>query len=146
MPAMRSAFTEQGMRDDSRQLALMVRTAMLQSDEQRRPYAIDLTGTKATLHALKPISDANDSTTDTSDETPVSGSDVSFNFDSSNKLLVADPDKAGAWIPVPSTSWVFQPGDLCHVPRVRLLRGKAWMEISFNALTGNVEDETTYFP
>ena len=32
------------------------------------------------------------------------------------------------------------------MPRVRLERGPAYIEMSFNALTGDVEDETTYLP
>ena len=47
---------------------------------------------------------------------------------------------------MPEISWTFQPNELCPATRVRLSRGNAWLEMSFNALTGNVEKETTYFP
>jgi type II secretory pathway pseudopilin PulG len=146
MPAMRSAFTEQAMRDDSHHLALLVRTAMLRSDEQNRTYVIDLTGTSVALRVQQPASEAGDSTDTGRDQTVLPAEEGDFTFDPSNKFLVPNPDKTGEWIPVTATSWFFQPGDLCRVSRVRLSRGKAWMELSFNALTGNVEDETTYFP
>jgi len=63
-----------------------------------------------------------------------------------DQLMTPDPVKANVWIAMPPTSWVFQPDELCPVPRVRLSRGDSWVEMGFNALTGNVEDETAYFP
>jgi len=147
-PAMHSAFIEQDIRNDSHQLALMIRTAMLKSDEQRRSFVIELDGSNVALHAFVPPSVAVDSTAAAApaDEPALPDFDADFTLDASNKLLLPDPEKAGEWLPVKSTSWVFQPGNLCRVPKVRLMRGKAWMELSFNALTGDVEDETTYFP
>ena len=40
----------------------------------------------------------------------------------------------------------FVPGDLCPATKVRLTRGDSWLEMTFNALTGNVETESAYFP
>ncbi len=145
MPAMHSAFTEKAMRDDSHQVALLVRTAMLRSDEQNRAYVIDVTGTSVSLHAQEPEVQATDSAAD-ADDTASTEVEGDYKFDPSTKLLVPNPEKVGTWIPLTTTSWLFKPGELCHVSRLRLLRGQAWMEMSFNALTGNVEDETTYFP
>ena len=62
-----------------------------------------------------------------------------------NKLQVPDPVKVHAWTAIPPTTWVFQPGDLCPATRVRFSRGTSWLEISFDALTGNVTDETEEF-
>lgn len=152
MPAMQSVFVEKAVRDDSRQLSLMVKTAMLQSADQNRNYVIDLTSATMTLHP-----EGNPQASD--DETPVADNQddsdkntgpkdfvVTSSFDKPNKLLVPDPEKPKGWIDMPPTSWVFKPGELCPASRVRLSRGDAWLEISFNALTGNVENETTYFP
>src|SRR5476651_1895381 len=50
MPAVQSAFVEQHVRKDGHQLALMVKTAMIQSAEQHRAYIIDLTNTTMALH------------------------------------------------------------------------------------------------
>ena len=52
MPAMQSAFVEQAVRRDAHQLALMVKTAMIQSAEQHRAYVIDLTDTTMALHPV----------------------------------------------------------------------------------------------
>ena len=41
IPAISTAFTENAVRKDSHQLALMVKTAMIQAADQHRPYAID---------------------------------------------------------------------------------------------------------
>jgi len=144
--AIESAFTEQKVRDDSRQLELMVRTAMLQSEEQHRPYAIDLTATTMALH---PVEDAvpDDAATDGAPKSD-SPDDVQVvsHLTTPNQLLMPDPEKANVWIAMQPTTWVFEPGELCPAPRVRLARGDAWVEMSFNALTGNVEDEAAYFP
>ena len=71
---------------------------------------------------------------------------VANDFDPPNRLLAPDPLKANAWVAMPPTTWIFQPGELCPAPRVRLARGEAWLEMSFDALTGNVENETNSLP
>jgi len=143
IPAIQSAFVENALRADARQLALMVKTAMLESSDEHRVYVIDLTTAHLDLHPA-----GNASTADTpsdSGATPEDG-EVAYSFDGSNKLLVPDPEKKNAWTKLPDTSWVFQPGELCPATTIRLVRGGSWVEISFNALTGNVENETAYFP
>jgi len=151
MPAMQSAFTEQAVRRDAHQLALMVKTAMIQSAEQHRPYAIDLSDTAMALHPVGEApadADATSSTDDNADETTaMTDVAVTSALDPANKLLIPDPLKANAWIAMPEgTQWVFQPGELCTATRVRFARGNAWVEMSFSALTGNVENETFYLP
>ena len=112
MPAIQSAFTEQAVRKDSHQLALMVKTAMIQSAEQHRNYVIDLTNNTMALHPADPATSQADTSADTS-----AGND-------------ADTTAAAGSVPT----------------RIRLSRGDAWLEMSFNALTGNVENETASFP
>jgi len=151
MPAIQSAFTEQGLRNDSHQLALLIKTAMLQSTEQHRPYVIDLTAATMALHPLDdntPGTDASaNAPSDSASQNPdMANVEAAIRLDPANKLLAPDPNKANVWIPMPETQWIFRPGDLCPVPRVRLTRGKAWLEMSFNALTGNVENEAYTFP
>lgn len=162
MPAMQSAFTEQAVRKDTHQLALMVKTAMIQSAEQHRPYVIDLTATTMALHPegeapadpdvsagtnddMSPATDDNDAAAN-NDSAPIDV-ELTTNLDPPNQLLIPDPQKADAWVAMPDgTEWVFQPGELCPATRVRLKRGEAWLEMSFSALTGNVENETNYLP
>jgi len=150
MPAMQSAFVEQAVRRDAHQLAIMVKTAMIQSAEQHRNYVIDLTATTMALHpageAPKEADDASSSADDAASSPVAEDVDVESQLDPPNQLLVPDPHKVGGWIAMPPTSWIFQPGELCPAPRVRLRRGKAWVEMSFSALTGNVENEGAYLP
>jgi hypothetical protein len=154
MPAIESAFVEQAVRDDAHQLSLMVKTAMLQSTEQHRPYQIDVTATTMALHPVGETPKAADS-----DITPGTNEDktavpapviedvvITTQLDHRNQLLAPDPQKTNGWMAMPASSWLFKPGDLCPVPRVRLARGEAWVEMSFNALTGNVENEAANFP
>jgi prepilin-type N-terminal cleavage/methylation domain-containing protein len=161
MPAVESAFTEQAVRKDTHQLALMVKTAMIQSVEQHRPYVIELTASTMALHpegqaAADPdTDDPTDPTTTPDNNADGDGSnnlapvDVSLTtqLDPPNQLMIPDPVKADSWIAMPDgTQWVFQPGELCPATRVRLKRGEAYLEMSFSALTGNVENEMSYMP
>jgi prepilin-type N-terminal cleavage/methylation domain-containing protein len=145
MPAIQSAFAEKALRDDSHQLALMVKTAMLQSAEQHRPYVLDLTAATMSLHPLDGPAPGADASTDPA-APGLDAVETSIQLDPANKLLAPNPDKPNAWIAMPETHWLFRSGDLCPMPRVRLTRGQAWLEMSFNALTGNAENETYSFP
>jgi type II secretion system protein H len=159
MPAMDSAFTEQGLRNDAHQFSMMVKTAMIKSGEQNRPYELDLTGKAISLQPVPEAKgDAPDSgaTVDTpdlslahpeqdADPAPLP-EDVTMNLNLTNGFQLPDAKKKNAWEAVSAEHWTFQPAALCPLPRVRLTRGNAWIEMSFNALTGNVEDEATYIP
>jgi type II secretory pathway pseudopilin PulG len=153
MPAMQSAFTEQAVRKDSHQLALMVKTAMIQSAEQHRTYVIDLSDSSMALHPQgEAPADPDTVNTATFDDDAATNSapvdvEVTSDLDPANKLVIPDPLKVDAWILMPDgTQWVFQPGELCPATQVRLTRGHAWLQMNFNALTGNVENESTYLP
>jgi type II secretory pathway pseudopilin PulG len=151
MPAMHSAFTEQAVRKDAHQLALMVKTAMIQSGEQNRAYVIDLTSTTMALHpfGVDPA-DADDPTAESDDDTPSTSTltnvELTTKLDPANKLLAPDPQKPDAWVEMPATTWVFQPGELCPATQVRVKRGDSWLDMSFAALTGNVDQEGDSFP
>ncbi len=152
LPSVESAFTEQAMRKDSHQLALMVKTAMMQSADQHRAYEIDLSPTEMALHPLGQVAadpTADDANTDgdtSSDSTQPVDIVVTSELDPANKLLAPDPVKTNTWDPMPPTTWIFQPGELCPATRVRFERGAASLEMSFDALTGNVVDETDSIP
>jgi prepilin-type N-terminal cleavage/methylation domain-containing protein len=158
MPAMESAFTEQTLRGDAHQLSMMVKTAMIKSGEQQRPYLISLDGNELLLEPA-PASVVDD------DQASVAGATTSATFSAhddadagtaagdvtmtqtlGNALKFPDAQKKNAWEALPSVRWTFQPSGLCPLPRVRLERGNAYIEMSFNALTGDVEDEASYIP
>ncbi len=42
--------------------------------------------------------------------------------------------------------WVFQPSGLCNPVRVQFRKGDAWIEVAFNPLTADAQDERYYFP
>ena len=153
LPSFSSAITENAIRKDSHQLALMVKTAMIQSADQHRAYMIELSPTEIALHPVgEAAADADASTTtdDASDTSTTSGAPidvvVTSELDSANKLQIPDPQKDKAWIAIPPTQWVFQPGELCPATQVRFQRGNAWITLNFGALTGNVENETFELP
>jgi prepilin-type N-terminal cleavage/methylation domain-containing protein len=151
MPSMESAFKEQALRNDAHQLSMMVKTAVIQSEDQERPYQLTLDGKEL---VLMPVRDAvsqeksdggvgsaagQDSADDQSD------ADVD-NWTLGTGLKFPDATKKDTWESLPSVRWVFQPRGLCPLPRVRLERGSAYLEMSFNALTGDVENQAAYIP
>jgi len=154
MPAMESAFTEQSLRGDAHQLSLMVKTAMIKSGEQQRPYLIRLDGKELLLEpapsavATDDASSAGATSAASStlqDEGPAP-EDVTMAQTLGNKLEFPDAQKANTWESLSSVRWSFPPEGLCPLPRVRLQHGSAYIEMSFNALTGDVEDEASYLP
>ena len=150
MPAIQSAFVEQGLRNDSHQLALMVKTAMIQCAEQHRNYVVELNSSTMALHpegaAAKDAGDTIAPDIAPSNIPALEDVTATTELDAPNKLLAPDPDKANAWVDMPQTTWTFQPGQLCPATRIRMTRGESWVEMSFSALTGNVENETSFFP
>jgi prepilin-type N-terminal cleavage/methylation domain-containing protein len=153
MPAIQSAFVENAVRQDSHELALMVKTAMIQSSEQHRSYVIDLTGTTMALHpagATVPDTDTDaEAAVDKTDDATASANDdveEQRTLTPPTQLLTPDPQKTNAWVLMPPTSWVFVPGELCPATHVRFVHNDAYLEMSFDALTGNMEKESTYFP
>ena len=164
MPAFNSAVNEHRVREDSHTLAMMVRQAMIQSSEQHRAYVIDLTKQSMKLYAqgddsqveqdanAKLFQDSGSATTNADqplEETVrQTNIDQEQTLDSPNKLQVPDPSKNDGWMNVPDDGqeWVFQPGELCPADKIRVVRGDAYLEMDFAALTGTVDTEKYYFP
>ncbi len=164
IPAFSSALTEHRVREDGHELALMVRTAMIKSAEQRRPFIIDLTKTTMALHAQGEVAQQDSASsaalfrdsgsTDTNADTPVTDQaamstvDVEQTLDAGNKLQVPDVTKTLGWSDMPNdgVEWVFQPGELCPASKIRIVRGDAYLEMDFAALTGGIDEEKYYFP
>lgn len=152
VPSITTALTEQSIRNDSHQLALMVKTGMIQSGEQNRAYALDFTASSMTLHPAANTEEAKTlfpSLTQKNDDDapgPVAV-EMTCQLNNPTKMVVPDPQKKNAWKPMPKTMTIlFRPGELCPLQTVRFTRGEAYIEESFNALTGNVENEETYIP
>jgi len=164
MPAFTSAVNEHRVREDGHELAMMVRKAMIQSAEQHRTFFIDLEKHSARLYAqgdtTQPEADTqanlfkDSGSTGTNADQPiqdgmaVASVDETQTLDSDNKLQVLDPEKQNVWIDVPDDGkeWTFQPGELCPVDKLRIVRGDAYLELDFTALTGAVDTEKYYFP
>ena len=144
-PGISSAFSEAAVRSDARQLSLMVKTAMLQSADEHRAYVLNLNKKSFSLGPIAPAPpDADNNPDQPYFQQPDSTQTVQL--DSSNQLLLPDPKGNGHWQKVLAAQWVFRPGELCPASQVCFTRGGARLEISFNALTGNVEDERSSFP
>jgi prepilin-type N-terminal cleavage/methylation domain-containing protein len=146
-PGMQSALAESGVRSDARQLSLMVKTAMLQSIEEHQVYVLNLNEKSLSLGPLAPTT-GNDGKPSDPDQPLQQAQDSTqtWTLDAKNKLLLPDPDGRGHWQPIQSAQWVFRPGELCPATQICFTRGEARLEVTFNALTGNVEEERSIFP
>ena len=151
MPSMESAFKERALRDDAHQFSMMVKTAVIQSEEQQRPYQLTLDGKSLVLMPVRNvISNENSGGDDGSAARPDSNDDRTDAYVDSwtlgTGLKFPDATKKDTWESLSTGRWVFQPRGLCPLPRVRLEQGSAYLEMSFNALTGDVEDQASYIP
>jgi prepilin-type N-terminal cleavage/methylation domain-containing protein len=147
LPAIQTAFVESAMRVDASRIDLMVKSGVLESSDQHQVYVMDIDSKKIDLHPVPSVgtNPGDNSTKHSTDADSVPG-EVTYALDPANELLIPNPKGNPAWIKIPATAWIFQPGGLCPATRIRLARGRAWLEMSFNALTGNVEEEGSYLP
>lgn len=153
VPSIVTALTEQAIRNDSHQLAIMVKTGMIQSAEQNRAYALDFTTSSIKLHPADNPEDSQKTIfpslmdkPDAESPAPVAV-EMSCELTNPTKMVVPDPQKKNGWKPIPKTMTVlFRPGELCPLQTVRFTRGEAYIEQSFNGLTGNVDKEESYIP
>ena len=144
-PALRSAFIEQGLRNDAGQVALLVKTAMLTSREQQQPYLLRLEGRTFSLEPVEAGTGSKPYSAEGADESD-SGSNAIGTLSLSHPVAFPDAEKKDQWNTLPSASWRFEPNGLCPLPRLRLQAGEAYIELGFDALTGGVEGEATYIP
>ena len=149
-PGMQSAFAEQRLRSDASELSLMVKTAMIQCEEEHRTYVLQLSETGLSLAPQAPAKtdDASAPSTTTTDDPKSQDATAteSWQLNQQNQLLLPDPKAAGRWQRIESAQWVFRPGELCPASDVLFTRGEAQLHLNFNALTGNVEKEWSSFP
>jgi prepilin-type N-terminal cleavage/methylation domain-containing protein len=141
-PTLRSAFAEQALRNDGSEVARLVKTGMLTSTEQQRSYVLTLE--KGTL-SLEAISNKDAGT----DATPPGDEEADSPAPTTSKLghdLQFHDEQTGRWASPTTVTWQFDPNGLCPVPRLRVAMGDAYLEMSFNALTGDVEDESISIP
>lgn len=142
MPAMDSAFEEQSLRTDAHQLSLMVKTAVIQSGEKQQPFTLVLAGKELNLTPAAQTDESNRATA----KSDADSGNQAISYSLSNGVKFPDATKRDKWESLPVVTWVFRPNGLCPLPRLRLERGSAYLEMSFNALTGDVEDESSYLP
>jgi type II secretion system protein H len=143
-PTLRSAFVEQALRNDGSEVARLVKTGMLTSTEQQRPCVLMLdkralslepTPSADTAASAAPKADLGDDAEEAAPMTAKLEHDLQF-LD----------EQTGRWASPATLNWQFVPNGLCPVPRLRVAVGDAYLEMNFNALTGDVEDESISIP
>ena len=129
-PAVHSALVERALRNDENQTGQLVKNAMRFTSEQRQSCMLVLSGHTLVLTTDQPGPSAG----------PLASATLAHD------LELPRADKPGSWDAAPSMRWTFMPAGLCPLPRLRLQEGSAYVEMDFNALTGNVENEAVYLP
>jgi prepilin-type N-terminal cleavage/methylation domain-containing protein len=136
VPAMRSAFIENSIRSDSRELEIMVKAATIRSTDRQQTYVLDLTSTSMALHVAGQSDDG----------TKAGSGSAIHSLDSANRLEVRDPKKPSAWITMAPATWLFEAGKLSRNPEIRVAQGRAWIALTFNPLTGDLDREEESVP
>lgn len=138
--ATRNVFADEDLRQASRKLQVFAKTARKQACLEGRPWEIVF---KPGLWLLKPA--AGSGTGEPSDLSPADPEPVEYRIPATLRWKIKIWGSK-AWETPKETSWIFTSTGLCAPNRFRLERGDSWMELSFNSLTANAQDEEFYLP
>lgn len=138
--ATRNVFADEDIRQANRKLQTFAKTARRQACLEGRPWEIVF---KPGLWSLKPV--APSVATEHSDLSAAEPKTVEYQVPTTMRWKIKVWGSK-TWETPKEASWIFTPSGLCAPNRFRLERGTSWMELSFNALTANVQDEEFYLP
>lgn len=128
VPLTRGFTREQRLRDTVRELLVLAKTA--RTDAMTRGQAAEVVFLKDGFVLRR----AGGDETAESVRLPRDMTYVIRPF-ASDKMLKPDEQR-----------WIFQPSGLCEPIAVRVMEDEAWMEVSFDALTAGLADESYYIP
>ena len=130
--ATREVFNNDELRKTEQQIALYAKTARRYAIQENRSYEIILDERFLELRPAEKITEFDESL-------------LRFEIPKTVKLSVK---RWGAddWESPRELVWTFMPNGLCAPNRIKLQRGEAWMEVTFNPLTANRQDETWHLP
>lgn len=133
----RDVFGQEELRGTAREISLLAKTARLKAIEENVSYKISIT---PNLLSLQPLQELD------SDQ-PEESAEKVIEYKIPEKVILkmkqwGDQD----WQKIEEITWIFKPSGLCAPNSFRLERDDAWMEMSFNPLTANKQDEAWVLP
>jgi type II secretory pathway pseudopilin PulG len=140
----REVFGNEELRKTGQQIALYAKTARRYAIRENRSYEVILDGN---LLVLRPAENTVASMEDfgaIESETVVDEPQV-YNIPPAVRIWIK-PWGTDDWETPKEFVWTFMANGLCAPNRIKLQRGAAWMEATFNPLTANRQDEEWYLP
>ena len=128
VPLTRGFTREQRLRDTVRELLVLAKTARTDAMTSGQPAEVVFVKDGFVLRRAGEVETAE------SVRLPRGTTYVIRPF-ASDKMLKPDDQR-----------WIFQPSGLCEPIVVRLMENEAWMEVSFDALTAGLSEESYYIP
>jgi prepilin-type N-terminal cleavage/methylation domain-containing protein len=135
-PVISGFSTEQQLRDPIRQLQLYSKTARRLAVHEGRDYEIQFNQKDFSIIASLPPKE---------DGTKRKSFSKTYQIKRGNEFFI-QRWMSPKWRKPEKDRWVFVPSGLCEPLKVRVTRGKAWLECSFHPLTGAIQDESYYIP
>ncbi len=97
----------------------------------RRDRALHPKGEEAKDIDADEASAADDDDASAANKPVMEDVNVTDQLDERNKLLAPDPIRVKAWVAMPQTEWVFQPGELCPHRACAWRAARRWLENEF---------------
>jgi len=139
----REVFGQEELRATSRKLALFAKTARQDALRENVAYILTLTPDRFILQPAEEFVEAQTESESDSEKPVVKP--IEFMLPEKVKLKVKIWGSKD-WEKLKEVTWTFTPTGLCAPHSFRLERDTAWMEMSFNPLTANLQDEAWYLP
>lgn len=142
----RSLLEDEQLRAASRKLVLMAKTARQYALLENRPYEIVM---QADRWTLRPVRD------ESSGEEASAVSELGFQEDEVEPVEYVLPEKikmkirlwgSTDWEKPLELVWHFSAVGLCAPNSFRLEKEDSWMQVTFNPLTANAQEEEWYLP
>lgn len=133
----RDVFGQEELRGTAREISLLAKTARLKALDENISYKISITPNQLSLQPLEELNS----------EESVEGSGKVIQYKIPEKVILKMKQWGDQeWQKIEEVTWIFKPTGLCAPNSFRLERDGAWVEMSFNPLTANKQDEAWYFP
>lgn len=143
--AARSFFADEELRGSARQMALLAKTARQEAMRENRLYEIIILSDRWILQPGEEVGANNTSSKPESQKPGEEVEPIEYLVPSSIQMKIRLWG-SNEWEKPRELVWSFPATGLCAPNSVRLERGKSWMQMTFNPLTANRQDEEWYLP
>jgi prepilin-type N-terminal cleavage/methylation domain-containing protein len=143
--ATRQFFGDEELRSASQKLALLAKTARQAALRENRPYEIMVEADRLTLHPVQNESEKGEAGSEFDPLSEQKHQAEELVLPSSVKLKIKVWGSED-WVKPKRSAWRFTASGLCAPDSFRLERGESWIQMTFNPLTANRQEQEWYLP